>query len=63
MQGKIKWYNARKGYGFIQSVDGKEVFVHRNALPLETSLNEGDAVEFVVERSSRGPEAKNVKKP
>jgi CspA family cold shock protein len=63
MKGNIKWYNARKGYGFIQSVDGKEVFVHRNALPLEISLNEGDAVEFVVERSSRGPEAKNVRKP
>jgi len=63
MKGKIKWYNARKGYGFIQSVDGKEVFVHRTALPLETSLNEGDSVEFVVEKSALGPQAKNVKKP
>ncbi len=62
MKGKIKWYNARKGYGFIQSEDGKEVFVHRTALPMDTSFNEEDAVEFDVESSDRGPQAKNVKK-
>ena len=62
MKGNIKWYNARKGYGFITGEDGKEVFVHRTALPVEASLNEGDAVEFEVETSDRGPQAKNVKK-
>jgi cold shock protein len=62
MKGTIKWYNARKGYGFIQSEDGKEIFVHRTAVPMETSLNEGDAVEFEIETSDRGPQAKNVKK-
>jgi CspA family cold shock protein len=62
MKGTIKWYNARKGYGFIQCDDGKEVFVHRTAVPMELSLNEGDAIEFEVETSDRGPQAKNVKK-
>ena len=62
MKGTIKWYNARKGYGFIQKEDDKEVFVHRTALPPETYLNEGDQVEFEIEESDRGPQAKNVKK-
>ena len=62
MKGTVKWYNARKGYGFIQCDDGKEVFVHRTAVPMEISLNEGDAIEFEVETSDRGPQAKNVKK-
>lgn len=62
MKGTIKWYNARKGYGFLLGEDGKEVFVHRSALPMDASFNEGDAVEFEVETSDRGPQAKNVKK-
>jgi len=62
MKGTVKWYNTRKGYGFILCDDGKEVFVHRTAIPMESSLNEGDAVEFEIETSDRGPQAKNVKK-
>ena len=62
MKGTIKWYNARKGYGFIQSENNEDVFVHRTAIPMELSLNEGDNVEFEVEKSERGPQAKNVKK-
>jgi CspA family cold shock protein len=62
MKGNIKWYNSRKGYGFIQGEDGKEVFVHRTAIQMGTSLNEGDAIEFEIETSDRGPKAKNVKK-
>jgi CspA family cold shock protein len=62
MKGNVKWYNTRKGYGFLLGEDGKEVFVHRTALPMDASLNEGDAVEFEVETSDRGPQAKNVKK-
>jgi CspA family cold shock protein len=62
MKGTIKWYNARKGYGFIQAEDGKEIFVHRTALSTETSLNDGDSVVFEIEDSDRGPKAKDVKK-
>jgi CspA family cold shock protein len=62
MKGNIKWYNARKGYGFITGEDGKEVFIHRTAISADTSLNEGDEVQFEVESSERGPQAKNVKK-
>ena len=62
MKGKIKWYNARKGYGFIEGEDGKDVFVHQSALTPGTDLNEGDKVEFEIENSPKGPQAKNVKK-
>ena len=62
MKGTIKWYNARKGYGFIQGEDGKDVFVHQSAVPQGTFLNEGDRVEFNVESSERGPKAVNVRK-
>ena len=62
MKGTIKWYNARKGYGFIQDENNKDVFVHRSAIPAETFLNDGDEVEFEVEKSDRGPQAINVKK-
>lgn len=62
MKGTVKWYNARKGYGFIEGEDGKDVFVHRTALPSGIFLNEGDKVEFEVEESDRGPKATNIKK-
>lgn len=62
MKGTIKWYNARKGYGFIQSDDNKDVFIHRSAIPMGVDLYEGDNVEFEIEDSDRGPQAKNVKK-
>ena len=62
MQGTVKWYNPRKSFGFIEVEDGKDVFVHKNALSEGTILNEGDSVEFDVEESPKGPEAINVKK-
>lgn len=62
LKGTIKWYNARKGYGFIEGEDGKDVFVHQSAIPPRTFLNEGDRVEFDVESSERGPKAVNVQK-
>ena len=62
MKGKIKWYNERKGYGFIESEDDKEIFVHRTSIPMGTMLNEGDQVEYEIEESDRGPQATNVKK-
>jgi len=62
MKGTIKWYNTRKGYGFIQGEDEKDVFVHRSAVPDGTYLNEGDKVEYEIEETDKGQQAKDVKK-
>ncbi len=61
MEGTVKWYNSMKSYGFIQVEDGKDIFVHRNALPEGTTLREGDKVSFDIEESEKGPQAINVK--
>jgi len=62
MKGKVKWYNARKGYGFIEGEDKKDVFVHNTSIPEGTLLNEGDEVEYKTEDSDRGPKAIDIKK-
>ena len=62
MKGKIKWYNFRKGYGFIVAEDGKEVFIHQSAIPPGLQLKEEDEVEFDIEDTERGKQAKNLKK-
>jgi CspA family cold shock protein len=62
MKGTVKWYNSYRGYGFIQSEDGKEVFVHKSSIEMETDLYENDPVEFEIEESDKGPKAMNVKK-
>ncbi len=62
MEGTVKWYNDMKSYGFIQTKDGKDVFVHRSALGEGTILHEGDNVEFEVEETEKGLQAINVKK-
>ena len=62
MKGTKKWYNARKGYGFIQGEDGEDIFVHRSSVPDGTFLDEGDKVEYKIEDTERGPQATNIKK-
>ena len=62
MLGKFKWFNSRKGYGFITKDDGGDVFVHYSAITGEgfRSLREGDRVEFEVTQGDKGPQAANV---
>jgi CspA family cold shock protein len=62
MKGTVKWFNDRKGFGFIEGDDKKDIFVHRNSLEEGTYLNDGDLVEFEVVASEKGPHAINVKK-
>ncbi|MCF8011489.1 MAG: cold-shock protein [Clostridiales bacterium] len=64
MRGKVKWFNADKGYGFIEREDGGDVFVHFSAIQEKgfKTLNEGQAVEFEIVEGDRGPQASNVTK-
>jgi len=62
MTGKVKWFNAEKGYGFIEREDGGDVFVPFSAIQSEgfKTLEEGQAVEFDVVQGNRGEQAANV---
>ncbi|MSO20049.1 MAG: cold-shock protein [Acidobacteria bacterium] len=61
-QGTVKWFNASKGYGFIQRQSGEDIFVHFSAIQSEgyKTLNEGQAVEFEVTTGPKGLQAANV---
>ncbi|KOS68569.1 cold-shock protein [Lysinibacillus sp. NPDC097287] len=61
-QGTVKWFNAEKGFGFIEVEGEADVFAHFSAIQSEgfKSLDEGQKVEFEVEDGNRGPQAKNI---
>jgi cold shock protein len=63
-QGKVKWFNESKGYGFITQDGGEDVFVHYSAITGDgfRTLKEGEAVEFEVTRGPKGLQAANVRK-
>jgi len=61
--GRVKWFNDKKGFGFIQVEGGKDVFVHHSAIQGEglKSLREGDKVDFEISNGPKGPQATNVR--
>jgi cold shock protein len=61
MKGKVKFYNATKGFGFIAGEDNKEYFVHESAIK-EGPIDENDEVTFDIEEGDKGPKAANVVK-
>ncbi len=63
MKGTVKWFDAKKGYGFITKEDGGDIFVHFSAIKVDgfKTLKEGQKVEFEVQQGEKGPQAANVK--
>ncbi len=63
-KGKVKWFNANKGYGFISQENGEDIFVHYSAIQTQgfKTLDEGQSVEFEITQGPKGPQAANVTK-
>lgn len=63
-KGIVKWFNKKKGYGFINEDGGRDIFVHFSSIEMDgyKSLAEGEQVRFEIEISERGPEARKVRK-
>jgi CspA family cold shock protein len=61
-RGKVKWFNSKKGYGFIEMEDGKDIFVHFKAIQGQgfKTLDEGEEVEFEIRQGPKGDQAENV---
>jgi CspA family cold shock protein len=61
-EGQVKWFNEKKGFGFIQQDDGQDLFVHYTAISGDgfKTLTEGQRVRFEIEETAKGPKAKNV---
>ena len=61
--GKVKWFNDQKGYGFIQTEDGSDCFVHFSEIQIDgfKTLQEGQAVEFTIAEGKKGPQATQVR--
>jgi len=63
MKGTVKWYDRVKGFGFLQTEDQKDIFIHRSGLEVpQTELATGQAVEFEIEMREKGPVAVKVRK-
>ena len=62
MTGKVKWFNAEKGFGFITTEDGKDVFAHFSQIQKDgfKTLEEGEAVKFDITEGQKGPQASNI---
>jgi CspA family cold shock protein len=62
LEGKVKWFNPRKGYGFIEGPDGRDIFVHYSSISADgfKTLDEGDTVQFDIVEGEKGPRAAHV---
>lgn len=62
LKGKVKWFDTKKGFGFIQSEDGDDIFVHYTSIQIEgfKNLEQGQEVSFEITEGKKGPQAANV---